>query len=210
MQTLSERLSLAMKHREVKAIQLAQAIGVSGPSVSDWITGKSKSIEGKNLIRAARFLGVSPEWLALGESDFEESRRDPLQVAHDHRQLQWEQVPVANEILNRADEPALPVIKAAWPATRGSFALKLQAGALLPVFSEECILFAQTDSKPKQGSLVIASLLPGDACILRRWVKEGGETLLKPLNPQHPSSTVTTEAVIHAVISRIEINLLKA
>lgn len=69
MKTLSERLKYAMEvlpPKKVKGVELARAVGVKPPSVSDWLSGKSKTMEGPNLIRAAQFLKVNSKWLATG------------------------------------------------------------------------------------------------------------------------------------------------
>lgn len=65
--TLSERLREAMKGPPVvNGLQLAKACGVKPASVSGWLSGKSKSMEGSNLLAAARLLNVDPDWLATG------------------------------------------------------------------------------------------------------------------------------------------------
>lgn len=65
--TLSERLKDAMLGPpKVTGRQLAAACGISPPSVSDWLTGATKTIDAGNLIYAAEFLRVNPKWLALG------------------------------------------------------------------------------------------------------------------------------------------------
>lgn len=69
MKTLSERLKYAMEvlpPKKIKGVELARAAGVKPPSVSDWLSGKSKSMEGENLLRVSRFLGVDANWLATG------------------------------------------------------------------------------------------------------------------------------------------------
>lgn len=69
MKTLSERLKYAMEvlpPKKIKGVELARAVGVKPPSVSDWLSGKSKTMEGPNLIRAAKFLKVNSTWLGTG------------------------------------------------------------------------------------------------------------------------------------------------
>ena len=69
MNTLAERLRYAMEvlpTKKIKGIDLARAVGVKPPSVSDWLSGKSKTMEGENLLKAADFLKVNPTWLATG------------------------------------------------------------------------------------------------------------------------------------------------
>lgn len=67
--SLKERLKTALKQEGKKLSQagLARACGIKPPSVSDWINGKTESMEGKNLVRAAGYLGVNPHWLGTGE-----------------------------------------------------------------------------------------------------------------------------------------------
>lgn len=69
MKTLAERLRYAMDvlpPKKIKGVELARAVGVRPPSVSDWLSGKSKTMEGENLLKASSFLGVNPSWLATG------------------------------------------------------------------------------------------------------------------------------------------------
>jgi len=68
MNTLALRLEKAMKGPpKIRAAALARACKIKQPSVSDWLSGRTKRLEGANLLSAARFLGVNPEWLATGK-----------------------------------------------------------------------------------------------------------------------------------------------
>lgn len=65
--TLAERIKDAMKGPpKVSGVELAEACGITPTSVSDWRRGKSKTIEGSNLLAAAKHLNVRAEWLANG------------------------------------------------------------------------------------------------------------------------------------------------
>lgn len=46
--------------------ELARAVGVRAPSVNDWLTGKTKSLSGPNLLKVARYFEVRPDWLGMG------------------------------------------------------------------------------------------------------------------------------------------------
>lgn len=72
MKTLAERLKYAMEvlpPQRIKGVDLAKYVGVKPPSVSDWLSGKSKTMEGENLLRASKFLKVNPTWLATGSGE---------------------------------------------------------------------------------------------------------------------------------------------
>lgn len=67
MSTLQERLKKVMAGPpKISQAALARACGIRAPSVNDWISGKTKTIEGQNLLLAAEYLKVSPMWLATG------------------------------------------------------------------------------------------------------------------------------------------------
>lgn len=68
MNTLKDRIAIASAGmpRGWKA-GLAVRCGVSKPSVSDWASGNTASIDANNLFDAADFFGVNPNWLATGE-----------------------------------------------------------------------------------------------------------------------------------------------
>lgn len=68
MSTLKERLEKAMAGPPVRGpAELAHACGVRQPSVSDWLSGRTKKLEGTNLLAAAEFLKVRYWWLATGK-----------------------------------------------------------------------------------------------------------------------------------------------
>ncbi len=80
--TLSERLKEAMKGPpKVTGRALAKACGISAPSVSDWLTGKSKSMVGPNLIAAAELLRVRAKWLAEGIGPMRDDKWSPTALA---------------------------------------------------------------------------------------------------------------------------------
>jgi len=65
MSTLAERLAAALAADPSKSkAGLARACAVSKPAVTGWFQGGG--LDGVNLIPAAKYLGVTPEWLVTG------------------------------------------------------------------------------------------------------------------------------------------------
>ena len=82
MKTLAERLKYAMEvlpPKKIKGVDLARAVGVKPPSVSDWLSGKSKTMEGENLLKASKFLNVNANWLASGTGSPADKKTNDLQ-----------------------------------------------------------------------------------------------------------------------------------
>lgn len=71
---LKERLRKALRDAGLNQSELAVKVGISRASVSDWVTGETKTIEGANLTKAAAVLGVDAHWLATGENRAAETR----------------------------------------------------------------------------------------------------------------------------------------
>lgn len=67
--SLKDRLKKALSQEGKKLSQagLARACGIKPPSVSDWMSGRTQTLEGENLVRAAGYLGVNAHWLGTGE-----------------------------------------------------------------------------------------------------------------------------------------------
>ncbi|MBL5825387.1 helix-turn-helix domain-containing protein [Serratia fonticola] len=64
-ETLAVRLDLAMKDSHHTQASLAEAAGMSQPSVWKILSGETK--KPRNILELSRALGVRPEWLSKGE-----------------------------------------------------------------------------------------------------------------------------------------------
>lgn len=67
MTTLADRVKERMQALSLNNARLAAACGVKPPTAFNWHSGRTKSIQGEPLLRAAKALGVTPEWLATGK-----------------------------------------------------------------------------------------------------------------------------------------------
>lgn len=69
MSSLQERFLMALDAAGMSQADLSKRLGVTSGAVSFWCTGRSKKIDGSNGIKAAKILGVSPEWLINGSGE---------------------------------------------------------------------------------------------------------------------------------------------
>lgn len=89
MNTLAERVRYCLSFPGKSQAELARACGIKQPSVNAWLTGKTKRITGKNLLRAAAYFGVNAEWLATGNGpikldDQPTTLREPTPMPYVH------------------------------------------------------------------------------------------------------------------------------
>lgn len=77
MSSLADRIKDRMKAMGLNNAQLAAACGVKPPTSFNWASGKTQSIKGEPLLRAAKALGVTPDWLATGLGPMTEEKHWP-------------------------------------------------------------------------------------------------------------------------------------
>lgn len=77
---LRDRVKSARKTAGLTQDQLALKIGISRPAIAQWENGEVKSIDGANVIRAAREMGVDALWLATGEGNPYGVKDDPYPI----------------------------------------------------------------------------------------------------------------------------------
>lgn len=62
----NKRLEQALDASGLSKAALARQVGVSGPTVTDWISGQIKTLQAENAWKICAALRVSPEWLLFG------------------------------------------------------------------------------------------------------------------------------------------------
>ncbi|PPD55375.1 MAG: hypothetical protein CTY12_00955 [Methylotenera sp.] len=69
-------MKYAIEIRGVTKLALAKHVGIKAPSVSAWLSGKSKSMSAEHAIAVCEFLGITQEWLFLGKGNIDEIKKD--------------------------------------------------------------------------------------------------------------------------------------
>lgn len=67
MNTLADRIKQRLTTLNKSQADLAKYCKVQPPSVSKWLNGGTKTLQGQNLLRASEFLECDPDWLASGK-----------------------------------------------------------------------------------------------------------------------------------------------
>lgn len=204
MKTLSERLKHAMEvlpPKKIKGVELARAVGVKPPSVSDWLSGKSKTMEGPNLVRAAQFLKVNSKWLAtgVGNPTDKESKSDFSNVSFND--LPFRKIPVLDFVqaglFGDIAYDGINPIGETYTTYQGAkpeevFSLTIEGMSMAPDFLPGDSIVVDASIAPQPGSFVIAQNGTTEATFKKYRVigyDEFGreEFELVPLNPDYPT-----------------------
>lgn len=223
LKTLAERLRYAMEvlpPKKIKGVDLARAVGVKPPSVSDWLSGKSKTMEGENLLKASKFLGVNANWLASGNGS---PKEDQQNIKSDEisnilfRDLHLNKIPVLDYVQaglwHEVSYDGIIPHSYTYTDYLGTnadsvFCVIVQGESMLPEFQAGDLLVVDASLAPKPGSYVIAQNGSHEATFKKYRVcayDEYGRDIfeLVPLNKDYPIlSSQTNEIKIIGIVVR--------
>lgn len=199
MNTLAERLRYAMEvlpTRKIKGVEVARAVGVTPPSVSDWLSGKSKSMEGENLIRVSKFLKVDSTWLATGKgspeivagTNFPVPRETELaEIPHGTIPvISWVQAGRWTPVMTADLTDVIEHLPCDPRAGKNGFALIVKGISMEPEFHIDDRIYVNPDvqiDELKSGALVVMSCDGDHEATFKELIVEGGKRYLRALNP---------------------------
>lgn len=203
MKTLAERLKYAMEvlpPKKIKGVELARAVGVKPPSVSDWLSGKSKNMDGPNLVRAAKFLKVNSTWLGTGVGQPTDKEKEQGQN-FDFNTLELIKIPVLDYVQagmwkDTSFDGVTPLSYTYTtydgPDPNEIFSIIVRGDSMEPDFKEGDMLVIDSSLQPKPGCFVVAKN-GNDEATFKKYRVTGydefgrDEFELVPLNDNYPT-----------------------
>ncbi|MCX8018395.1 MAG: helix-turn-helix domain-containing protein, partial [Rhodocyclaceae bacterium] len=193
---LAQRILMRLQQTGKTRAGLARACGVKPPSVSDWLNGRTKRLEGAHLLRAAAFLEVNPEWLATGSGPMQPaapppppSQPGPLYVPIARVQLRVE-AGITGFHVQQLDGDGPPIFfrrdfieGRGWRADR-LYALKVSGDSMEPsLFEGDLVVINTADVQPVDGQ-VFAVNYEGQL-VIKRLRRDAGQWWLDSDNPRY-------------------------
>lgn len=209
---LSDRIKIAMHEAGMSQADLARAVGLKPPSVNGWLSGKSRFLRGENLLKAARALNVSQDWLATGHGPMkisESSTTTPqlpfipydghVEGARPVRVGDPETVSVPRVKLRlRAGiaqfdtEPDLgvdgnelvprAVVDALGLDPKNLLAIRIRGVSMEPMMFEDDVVIIDKSSRTPINRELFAVNFDGEACV-KQMIYRGNEWYLNSINP---------------------------
>ena len=191
--SIGQRISKLMLDMDVSNAKLARMIGVSRPTIGNWIDGKSAPT-GENLTNLANALKVDPNWLMSGKES--QARFDNNVDVSKKIPFDDSPIPVISWVAAGSFEPIETVLKDAeineyLPPIRecgkNGYGLVVTGISMLPKFEPEDRIYVNPDFQVmdlKTGDLVIVSCAGDSEATFKQLIIEGATKYLKPLNPK--------------------------
>lgn len=215
MSTLADRLTLAMKKTGISQADLARACGVKPPSVSGWLSGKSKFLRGENLLKAAAALRVSQDWLATGEGTMEPRSRSldllTSEVGDAVPIKRFRRVPVVGEVKGGPDgfleETQYPVGfgdgHVEYPTTDpNAYAVRVRGDSMHPRYRAGEFVVVEPNIEAQEGDDVVVICANGQKMLKQlNWRRDGEVQLLSVNNGYAPVTLQCTEITAIALVA---------
>ena len=215
MTTLANRIKKLRTEKKLTQAELGNLIGVHKSSVSQWENGLTKKMDGENLVRTAKALGVTPEWLSTGKGE-----KQIMQTLHEHENyislsesrnyiplISWVSAGNWCEAIDNFSpgdaEEWLPC-----PVTHGehTYALRVKGDSMTSPYAgqrsynEGTIIFVDPSRQITNGCRVIAKLPESNEVTFKEYREDGGKYYLKPLNPQYSLQEINADTHICGVV----------
>ena len=191
--SIGQRISKLMLDMDVSNAKLARMIGVSRPTIGNWIEGKSAPT-GENLTNLANALKVDPNWLMSGKES--QARLDNNVDVSQKIPFDGRPVPVISWVAAGAFDPIQTVLRDAEideylppikECGKNGYGLVVTGISMSPKFEPEDRIYVNPDfqvSDLKTGDLVIVSCAGDNEATFKQLIIEGTTKYLKPLNPK--------------------------
>lgn len=191
--SIGQRISKLMLDMDISNAKLARMIGVSRPTIGNWIDGKSAPT-GENLTNLANALKVDPNWLMSGKES--QARFDNNVDLSQRIPFEGRPVPVISWVAAGAFDPIQTVLKDAEideylppikECGKNGYGLVVTGISMSPKFEPEDRIYVNPDfqvSDLKTGDLVIVSCTGDNEATFKQLIIEGTTKYLKPLNPK--------------------------
>lgn len=191
--SIGQRISKLMLDMDVSNAELARMIGVSRPTIGNWIEGKSAPT-GENLTNLANALKVDPNWLMSGkesrvrlDNNVDISQKIPFE-GFPVPVISWVAAgsfgPIETVLRDAEVDEYLPPIK---ECGKNGYGLVVTGISMSPKFEPEDRIYVNPDfqvSDLKTGDLVIVSCAGDNEATFKQLIIEGTTKYLKPLNPK--------------------------
>ena len=193
MSTLAERMKKALEHAGKSPAELARACGIEPPSVSAWLSGRTKSLKMKTGVPAAEFLGVNAKWLMDGIGSMNTAgHAEPAEPSDEFVPVRRVRIKVSAGVTGFSVEPlngdGLPVFfRADWIMSRRLradrlLAVRVTGDSMLPGLHDGDLVVINTDdSQPRDGDVFVVNY-EGEA-LVKRLKRDAGTWWLASDNP---------------------------
>lgn len=226
---LQERIIHLLETSGKSQSDLARFLGISRATVSDWKSGKIKSLSSENAFKAGQFFNVNPEWLATGKGSVDNYIEGQVirQALPGHQESNAYPAPMLGK------SRQVPIVGTAqlgdnghWTeldypvgfgdgfinyptADANAYALRCTGDSMRPRIRDGEFVIIEPNSEPIPGDEVLVKAVDGRVMIKILLYQRDDRVYLMSINEAHPpqSFALTEIDKIHPVVAIVKKSL---
>lgn len=206
MATIGERIRRMREKRNLTQGELGKFAGVSVASVSKWEKNQAEP-KGNNLSAIAQALGVEMAWILTGEGNT--SPGPDIQAGIPI--LGYTTAGAFKHVRELEHDEIEDYISSTFKQNGYRFALRISGqsmenpGGKQHIPDGSIVVFNAQNREPCNGQLVLAKINGADEITFKRFVRDGQNVFLEPLNPRYPIITAPFRvlAVAEEMVQRL-------
>ncbi|WP_438467635.1 LexA family protein [Marinomonas sp. PE14-40] len=217
MKTIADRILHRRKELKMSQRELGRRLTISGATISLWESDRNYP-NGENLLKLAKALSTTPEWLQHGQGVRESKHlynSEPTAKQPDTRKLpiisnlhagNWE-----NSIELYTDGNTTEWEDAPYSTSSNGFWLRVAGDSMAaPIglsITEGMLILVDPDITPESGKFVIAKLDGTEEVTFKKLAIDAGQKYLKPLNPSYRAIEIGDNCQIIGVVTELKLKL---
>lgn len=203
METIGSRIKAARKAKKMTQKELSKIANVSGTSIVYWERNEIEP-KSKNLASLARALDCAPDYLMYGATFGEE-----ISIAQFHSRvplIKWSNVKDFSKEPMSTEEDVENWLYCPVQCGNKTFAIRVDNDSMVSQNSNAksyvagTVIFVDPDVEATNGCRVVAKKHNSTEATFKELIKDGGESYLKPINPQYPTNKVDNDTIIIGVV----------
>jgi len=184
MNSVKSRILFALKEAGIEEGDFRTRLGIKYTTWRDIVSGKTE--QPRRLVEIAAALKVRAEWLSKGILPMRETNIDvgsgPA-IRSTVPLISWVQAGPYTAAVEPEDLSVCERIDTTVRVGARGFALRVESTSMAPEFPPGTIIIVDPDLEPRPGDYVVVANGAAEATF-KQLVKDGGDWLLRPLNPQ--------------------------
>lgn len=215
METRGQRIRFVREQMGLSQEAFGKRLGVAKAAVSGWERDEVDTLRSDNLLGIQRISGFNATWIETGAGDQKMGVReseavykvsDDAMPVHQIPLISWVQAGSWSTVVDnfRPGEG----MKMLWTTKKTgphAFALRVRGDSMenpngRPTYPQGSIIVVDPGKQAENGNAVVVKLENSDEATFKQLIIEGGEKMLKPLNPRYPIMRLNDDAVICGVV----------
>lgn len=192
--TLGERLREARGVYRLSQGDLARKIGITPAAISQWESGQVQSMKPRNLLAAARALGVDVNWLVYGKGRM---RKGGTAASTRICIVPWGDAARFDEAVSEGK--CTEYVDAAFDPSDDLFAVIMPDTSMEPMIHRGATLVVDSGMEPRPADYVLARHMETGDISCRQLVRDGGLCYLKAENQAYPMHLAERHEIIGVV-----------